>query len=154
MCIRSKIKMFREWCASYFPCCTNPNKPGWHYDNQLTELPASSLPPPFSTSHARQASYECSCLILILASALQVKTPACSFQQLKNLIHLSPTFRIKTFLSILSWILITSSLEFLSDWICEMWALLASSHCCSWGEASVLIAWDGDEAQLPWQLAI
>lgn len=123
------------------------NQGGIRISNSQSCLPAL-FHHHFLTSHARQASYECSCLILILASALRVKTSACSFQQLKNLTHLSPTFRIKTFLS---WILITSCLEFLSDWICEMCAPLTSSHCCSWGEAPVLISWDSDEAQLSWQ---
>ena len=81
----------------------------------------------FYTTHTRQASYESGYFIYILVLALQVKTPACSFQQMKNL---SPTFGIKIFLSVLSWILITSCLEFLNDWICEMCALLTSPHCC------------------------
>jgi len=96
--------------------------------------PQSCLPGlfhhPFCTTHARQASYEFRDLMVLLVLALHVKTPACSFQQMKNLTHLSPTFRIKTFLSILSWILITSCLEFQSDWIWEMCALLTSPHCC------------------------
>lgn len=115
-------------------------------------MPASPLTPTFSTTHVRQASYESSCLILILVLALQVKTPAWSFQHMKNLTHLSPTFGIKTFLSILSWILITSWVEFLSDWICEMCALLTSSHCCSPGYVSLLVSWDSDVVQGPFLL--
>lgn len=112
-------RCFRGWCASYFPCCARWNI-NWN---------GMKIPPPVSHPFPRQAGWESACLVLKLLLALQGKTPAWSFQQMKNLIHLSSTFRIKTLLSILSWILITSCLEFLSDWICEMRALLTSPHC-------------------------
>lgn len=104
-----------------------------------THSPQSCLPllfhHPFCTARARQAGCESSYLILILVLALQVNfptgklLPVASSRQ-KNLTHLSPTFRIKTILSISSRILTSSCLEFPSGWICEMRALLTSPHCC------------------------